>query len=787
MIKQFNQIKNVGAFRDFPNGGSVQFEKLTFVYGLNTRGKTTLTEILCSLRDNNPILITERKSIPEVTSDQAVILSVRPETTGNQESYRFNNGSWTQGGVHQNLHIFGSEFIHKNLFTGLAVQRQNKENLTQFILGQEGVELASKIAEDKKSLRQKRGSIGSLVPPQVQNNTEEEIQAFLEIDPSAIDLEQSKQELVPLQERLRQEQQRLEKPSEIISIPDFSEFLVPENSVERLATRTCTLLEREYGEISAEALEHIKLHIDQNFEIKDNSERWIKEGLDSKSDASNNCGFCGQSLSNAAELIEAYHLYFNEAYRDFISEISTESNQLEIEWHRISLNNFRGLTEHYSLLSRYQQVIGSPDFEKLVNDFNELTNSRIEQDLNELLSETSSQLSEVFQAKKQKPHESIMSPDFSELIRISSLYFIRLQESSNIIHEIRRAIQEFKESYLDLTEIRSRIEKINTEIDSRNTKIARIEQNQQCVSYREALEELNTIADRISVNEGTLSREQSQYLENFYDKINYYFRRFGSENYSLEIETNNRGHQPVYFLKVKFRGVEIDESNFKNVFSESDKRALALSIFWSKIDLLDTDPKNKAIIILDDPITSFDDNRIGFSLDIIKETLSSVCQIIILTHYSHFVRIFCEKSMNDDFTPSFIEINQDSSTSFLTKTTKDQFIETAYEKMFKKIQSYINRESAEDIRMILRPFLESQYIPHFYIDKLREAKSKGIPCGTLNEMIEAIFEGNDVKRRFHRFRESLNPDSHIFTSANEEDVRGFARDMMNYLYNFNYV
>ena len=63
MIKQINSINNVGAFREFPNGGSIQFEKLTFIYGLNTKGKTTLTDII-SLKENDPTLITSRKSIP---------------------------------------------------------------------------------------------------------------------------------------------------------------------------------------------------------------------------------------------------------------------------------------------------------------------------------------------------------------------------------------------------------------------------------------------------------------------------------------------------------------------------------------------------------------------------------------------------------------------------------------------------------------------------------------------------------------------------------------------------
>jgi wobble nucleotide-excising tRNase len=787
LIKRINQIQNIGAFREFSNGGSVQFEKMTFIYGLNTRGKTTLAEIFSSLSDDNPSLITDRESIPEITSRQNVTMSIKPDDNGSEQLCIYKNGHWEQGVSQDNLHIFGSDFIHKHLFTGLSVQRQNKENLTQFILGQEGVELASTIAEDKRLLRQKKSTINKLVPLHVQNKPEEEINAFIEIDHNKIDLEGSQQELANKQTKLKQEQERLKKPSEILAIQDFPDFIIPNNKVQELIERTKSLFRREYSDISESALEYIKNHINRNFEIKDNAERWIKDGLDNINEAANNCSFCGQSLSNAADLIEAYHSYFNKAYRNYISEVSNEIAQLKDEWQGISLNSIGGIFRNKTILTKYQQEISSSEFDELVSDFEKIAEIQIENDLNENIKALSEQLKEYFNAKERKPHESIEPSNFSEIISFITSYFSMLEKLEEIVKTIRIAIKEFKDSYLDQKEIQSRIEQLNIEIDTLKKNIARVEQNEECESYLEAKRELKTIVERISTNEENLSQNQSHYLENFYNKINYYFQRFGSEHFTLERETDNRGHQPVYYLRVKYRDVKIDESNFKSVFSESDKRALALSVFWAKISLLDEDQKSKAIIVLDDPITSFDDNRIRLSLNIIKDALRYVRQIVILTHYTHFIRSFCEQSMNDYFTPAFVEIDQNRSTSLLKKINKSVFVETTYERMFKKIISFINKESNEDIRHTLRPFLESQYIPHFYINKLREARDRGISCGTLEEKIEAIFADNDeVKRKFHEFRTSLNPDAHIFTCSNDEDVRGFACDMMNYLYNFSY-
>lgn len=424
----------------------------------------------------------------------------------------------------------------------------------------------------------------------------------------------------------------------------------------------------------------------------------------------------------------------------------------------------------------------------MVSEYTRITESIPEAGLNDLIKASNTQLIDCLDQKKQKPHESVNAPDFSELTEVNSSYFSKLTELAGIVTDIRQTVDEFKEQYRDLSDLRERVSNLQTDIELKERKVARVEQDEVCLAYIEHSEQINTIQERISRNEESLRNNQSRYLEDFYEKINYHFQRFGSNNFTLERKTDNRGHQPVYYLKVKFRDTEISESNFSKVFSESDKRALALAVFWSKIDLLDEEEKDKAVILLDDPVTSFDDNRIFMSINLFKETLPDVRQIVILTHYKHFIRNFCERSLNDDFTTAFIEIELNNETSSLKRIQGDQFTKTTYEEKFNKINSFIERESNHDIRSDLRPFLESQYLPHFYIDKLNQARRTGTPCGTLNEKIEAIFNDNEeAKTNFHQLRTSLNPDSHIFTSSNEEDIRNFAREMMSYLYDFDYV
>jgi len=786
MIKQINSINNVGAFREFPNGGSIQFEKLTFIYGLNTKGKTTLTDILSSLKENEPTLITSRKSIPAVSSNQSVRISVRPHNAPNQLPCTFSNNSWTQLNSNDDLYIFGSDFIHRNLFTGLSIERQNKENFTIFILGQQGVQLATQVADDKRLLRQKRSAVPNLLPPYLRDKPEAEHIPFLSTDPASINLDVTKQQLADLEQRHRQEQQRLERPREILSIEDISQFNFTSTNVQELVNQTTDLLERGFNEISSAAIAKLQEHIENNFEITENAEQWIKEGLDTRKNDSENCSFCGQSLQNSTDLLNAYHSYFNEAYREYITDISESIESLRRQWRALNYNSMNAVTVKQALLLQYAQLINSDEFTELVTRLNELLESTNETGLNNLSNQFSQQVNQAFNNKERKPHEIVQSSDFSSLLESHAKYQTNLSAISETIDSIRGVIQFFKEPYHNLSQIRTRIAEFQSEIEIKKRAVARVEQNNACVSYHREKQEITVIESRIAANEQALSSNQNQYLDRFYTRIDYHFKQFGSENFTLERGTDNRGHQPVYFLKVKFKNVEINDSNITKVFSESDKRALALSLFWAKMDFLTPEQKQNAIIVLDDPVTSFDDNRILKSITRIKETLREMRQVVVLTHYSHFIRNFMERGMNDDITISFIEIAQNNTTSFLRRIESKTFTETTYEKFFSKIHAFINRESDADIRSDLRPFLESQFLPHFYIREFKEFAESDTPFGTLSEKIEAIFTNEDVKTKFHEFRTILNPDSHFFTSSNQEDIRSFASEMMEYLYNFSH-
>jgi len=186
-------------------------------------------------------------------------------------------------------------------------------------------------------LRQKRSSLQNLLPEYLKDKPIEEYLPFLSIEPTSINLEDTKQELSDLERRLEQEQQKLQRPTEILSIEDISQFIFPVNNIQELIDQTNVLLSREFNEINSATIAKLQQHIENNFEIKGNSEQWIKEGLDTRKIDSENCSFCGQSLENATDLLSAYNSFFNEAYREYISDISNTIDSLRRQWSGLTL------------------------------------------------------------------------------------------------------------------------------------------------------------------------------------------------------------------------------------------------------------------------------------------------------------------------------------------------------------------------------------------------------------------------------------------------------------------
>jgi wobble nucleotide-excising tRNase len=781
-ICRIKEIKNIGTFADFTNGASIGFEKLNFIHGLNTYGKTTLADIFQSLKSNNSEIIEKRKTIPDLSSPQKVNISVI-ENDKSEKDLIFQNNTWDNNQISEKIEVFTTDFIHNNVFTGLSIDRRNKENLTNFILGNQGVKIAEQIKLNKKSLGEQKRRLKDEIPQYVKNKADIEIDRFIAYDVNTLNKEFIEKELVEKKTLLQKERDRLKEPAKILNLEEPKLFTYPKINFIEAIEAINVLLAKDYSGIKSESILKLNKHIENSFSFSEDSKNWIKQGLDyckKEKDHIIGCPFCGQNLQDAKELINLYHSYFDESYTDFIKEISVG---LKINLNILKNNRINNNVYLHNVLARvsvFKSLINSQDFEDKFNEFEELLKKideeAIESDKYSLINLAENKIEE----KNKAPYKKVEILNYSSFKRKINEYELLISNCESVIKFFLKLIENFKNQYRNIGDIEKSIQKLIQEIENFEYQKARIEQDRECKEYLKILNLVSELEKKITELEENLKKDQTEFLEQYFNNINTLFSNFGGKNFKLEKEEDNRGHLPVYSLKVKFHNKEITNDQLSTVFSESDRRAMALAIFFAKIKLKDEKEQKETIIILDDPITSFDDNRTTISINYLKDALNKVNQLIILTHYVHFIKRFCEITKKNKINVKFINIKQNNFTSGLEISKREEFIESEYEKIFMKIYDFINKKHSNCIKTDLRPFLESLYFPTVFKKQIQD---KNVNCCDLDNIINGLFNNNKtIKNKFHEIRNTLNPDSHIFTSSNIEDIRSFAEDMFNFMY-----
>lgn len=159
MIRKIVSIKNVGRFQNYsarnPGTHTEQLGKNVLIYGENGTGKSTLSLILSSLKQNNSH-IKKRKSFGS-TSDCNIELII--DGNGNGPTI-FNGTSWNK--VFKDIEVFDAHFISENIFTGHEILSDHEKNMFQLIVGERELDLKNQIAQAKSDIDDQTRQAGIL-------------------------------------------------------------------------------------------------------------------------------------------------------------------------------------------------------------------------------------------------------------------------------------------------------------------------------------------------------------------------------------------------------------------------------------------------------------------------------------------------------------------------------------------------------------------------------------------------------------------------------------------------
>lgn len=780
MIQRIKNIKGIGVFRDFRGGGAVPIadtNKISVIFGRNMLGKTTLSKIFESLATNNPTLIQERASIPPGASAPSVQLDYL-NRMGKVKILNYRSSSWESNDLNDRLYVFGQDFIHRNLITGLEVTRVNREEFTDFVLGEEGVKLSREIEDKKKELRGKKSDLEKIKPSFAakQQWSEQKTKDYseLKVDWSINDLEKQR-------EAAKKSLMRLENIEEFTALPAFSPLAVEAlKSFESLQKDIDEMSKMSYRQVTDQIKERVLGHIKKHCKDEEKATLWLKQGLEWIEDGS--CPFCSQQLDPVGDLIETFQKMFDQAFKDYEKSVQKAINNIldQVD----SLMAFSPVTQTNEALQaarKYQPFLDdiSTSVQSLEEFFAKIQEAEIT--IRKFLNEYKKSVINAINEKKAQPHNSIKVDIDSKKMKDSYKVIDDLFKKVNSIIKNLSLASEAKKKDVEgikstqLNQEKKLYEEQLMEVDKKQ---ARIEDSKDCEKYSKVCKEIDYLLETISEKQEELEKDQSDYLKKYFKSLNALFRELGSNDFDLFLESSDRGDKKTVFLKVKYHGQEIQHEHLHKVFSESDKRSLALAIFICKVKHIQE--KEKAVLILDDPVISFDDNRVGHSIRLFKDLSDDFSQVILLSHY----KLLVDKLYNPSANVYYLAIKTDSGSSVLRKLDVHKFTLTPHERAFEEIMSFINGDDSVDVRRSLRPFMEDHlkllYAKQIVDNNLDLNRDFGL---IINDLCACGCFADDIKQDLHRFRESFNPDHHTAPiDDNPEETRLNASNLFQLLY-----
>lgn len=763
-ITRIKQINNIGTYKNSGNG-RINLKPFTFIYAANTYGKTTFCDIMRSLKTNDISYINNRRRIGIKDSEKCLA-----SLTIDNDNIDYDGEKWivpVGNNIRNYLEIFDISFVNENVFTNFKIEHKNKESFTSFILGERGVELAKTLAYLEQTLSDKEQEF-------------KENKAKLDKKLKDIAFDDIKKQkyndnfkdteclLISVAEEIKKLSNQLSEIDKIKSIKKIDSINVDQSKLRELINTTKEICAFKHDIDLTQLKKRVE---DIREETAGLSDQWYKDGIKS---IKTKCPLCGNIITDN-ERIKILSEYFSEIIITFLDKVEKCQNEIIRNFKERSIaSNLIKFAQQKDLIIPYFN--GNSDLPSALNEsFKQLT--KIANDISSFVEKSKEELESNLLIKL----SSVNKVDFE--FSKSATLLTYLDEMDSILSIMNEQINDFNQNFKEYQEklsneyLLSEISKHKSEFSRYNLIVLRGQYNEEIDSLIQIEGHIKELKDKIKVTKTKFDSQQEDFLNKYFADIQQIYSKLGSENYRIERETTSRGKKKVYGVKIYFRDKLIDETRF--CMSESDRRALALSVFLAKIKI-DNNPNS--ILILDDPVTSFDKDRMRNFISIINE-LKSNCfgQLIILMHYENFFRLIT-KATEDK---TLIKLVRDKDDHVFNEIYEDDdMFSNEYENALNHIIKFINAESNCIKENDVRIFFE-KYLHNYYAYEI--SKNPSIKGGRLHDFIlglekeklisTATKEDLILKLKF------LNDSSHSFTDYPIEDQRSFVKDIYFSLHN----
>lgn len=612
MLKKLIAIKNVGRFRNCATVGG-ELRQATLLFAPNAKGKTTLCDILRSLRTGDGSYILGRRTLGSPDAPEVTILT----DTGTRT---FKNGSWSSS--YPNLEVYDARFVHDNVHAGEFVGHDQRRNLYDVILGEEGIALKEACdtcdgagREANGSEKEKETALQKFIPQGVT------VAKFLSLEEDAdVDakVEAAKKSVVLIEESSKVQEKALLATVKLPELPSGLDGM----------------LQKTLDDVSDNAEETIRKHMAQHLKQADQS--WLGRGLELMSSTS--CPFCAQALDGNG-LLAAYRTHFASSYRNLKAEVAlwpakvrsfADPSAFLVMKQTVDANT-RLLAEWGAYLTT--EGLAELDVEALRPPFVEL--KRL--------------VDQAIDSKLKAPLEKVdLAAGRAALAGALTKAGELAKAYNTAVERINAAIRAKREESRagNLAEAKQQLQNLLA------TKARHApEPKAACVALLLARKAKLDIEIAKTTAKQKLEDYSKDVFQRYQGRINELLKKFGASfrirntmaefpggkprtSYCLTFETDAGSWEEVELGDAK---TSLDEPSFKNTLSAGDKSALALAFFLAQVEA--SPSLAQKVVVLDDPFTSQDRSRMVCTQQSIKKLAEKALQVLVLSHDPRFLKL----------------------------------------------------------------------------------------------------------------------------------------------------
>lgn len=715
MITTLNYLKNTGVFENYARTNNTSdFVKFNLIYGWNGSGKTTLTRVFESIAKQ----------------------SLDSQFPSSDFSLKLGDGVMVDSTMLQsnplNVHVFNDHFVKSNIDWDetvksilLVAQEKITERKTLESKKREIEELSLKIRNlqtDKANLEKRTDTFLSDCARQIK----QKFQILDTSDKHYFNYNKTKlQDFIMQNEKILIEKGGILPDGEVIMItksarPNFKEPI-------SLAPRPIDpqAMEKAYHRLSEILNTAVVTQVIQRLKDHPDIQTWVERGIEiHEMYKSEFCEFCGNILDKS--VIDRLQCHFSKAFLQL--KQSLERAQQWLLETRVELPELPPSEKFYDEL-QVKYTDGISNLRITAQHFNDVIDI----------------WQQTLQRKIQNPFETsfTIQPIEDNIISDYNANWTIVDEivkqhnlkSENFAQETQKAKQKLELHYSSFELANFEYFKVIRERDILNTQISQGEKTR----------------DQLQVEISTLERELSNEVlgaQVFNDRLHKFL---GRSDISLRFDKQLKGYKII----------RTNSDEFARNLSEGEKTAIAFVYFVTKLE----EGGNKlvdSILVIDDPVSSFDANYLFHAVAFLKKTCGTPEQLFVLTHNFTFYRLLRDwlKGKNKKNTISarffYIDIGCEYPRTARLIDADSTLIdyESEYHFLFKRLNCFVNHSTLSVDEAFLCANLARRLLESFLAFKF--PKKRNDFAQLIEECISDQVKGEAIYRFINKYSHALS-------------------------------